>query len=89
MAKLTSPRIQAFRDDLLASLSRASAKKILTSLKMMLSDAQRRGDVTQNVALPVKILADKRSKQRSGSIFRRQMRSKTSFTPPLVGYDHS
>ena len=64
MAKLTSPRIQAFRDDLLANLSRASAKKILTSLKMMLSDAQRRGDVTQNVALPVKIIKDKRTKRR-------------------------
>ena len=34
LAKLTTPRIQAFRDDLLASLSRAQAKKVLTSLKI-------------------------------------------------------
>src|SRR5262249_38211162 len=33
LAKLTTPRIQAFRDDLLAASSRAQAKKVLTSLK--------------------------------------------------------
>ena len=32
LAKLTTPRIQAFRDDLLTSLSRVHAKKVLTSL---------------------------------------------------------
>jgi integrase len=43
LAKLTTPRIQAFRDDLLANLSRAQAKKVLTSLKSLLKDALRRG----------------------------------------------
>ena len=43
LAKLTTPRIQAFRDDLLAALSRAQAKKVLTSFKSLLKDAQRRG----------------------------------------------
>lgn len=62
LAKLTTPRIHAFRDDLLASLSRALAKKVLTSLASILSDAHRRGNVAQNVARGVAISADKRGK---------------------------
>jgi len=64
LAKLTTPRIQAFRDDLLASLSRAQAKKVLTSLKSLLKDAQRRGNVSQNVALGVSITRDNRTKRK-------------------------
>ena len=64
LAKLTTPRIQSFRDDLLAALSRAQAKKVLTSLKSLLSDAQRRGNVAQNVALGVSIVRSKRDKLR-------------------------
>ena len=62
VAKLTTPRVQAFRDDLLASLSRIHAKKVLTSLKSLLKDAQRRGNVAQNVALGVSIKRDNRTK---------------------------
>jgi integrase len=58
LSRLTTPRLQAFRDDLLAGLSRPHAKKVLTSLKSLLSDAQRRGNVAQNVALPIKIAPD-------------------------------
>ena len=61
---LTTPRIQAFRDDLLTNLSRAQAKKVLTSLKSLLRDARRRGNVVQNVALDVSIQRDKRSKSK-------------------------
>src|SRR5439155_21321575 len=43
LAKLTTPRINAFRDDLLAHMSRAMARKVLTSVKSILRDAQRRG----------------------------------------------
>src|SRR5262245_16006540 len=64
LSRLTTPRIQAFRDDVLAGLSRPHAKKVLTSLKSLLSDAQRRGNVAQNVALPVKITPDKRAKRK-------------------------
>jgi len=64
LAKLTTPRIQAFRDDLLAALSRAQAKKVLTSLKSLLKDAQRRGHVAQNVALGVSIKRDNRDKSK-------------------------
>jgi integrase len=64
LAKLTTPRINKFRDDLLASLSRVQAKKVLTSLKAMLKDAKRRGNVAQNVAQDVSISADKRGKSK-------------------------
>ena len=64
LAKLTTPRIQAFRDDLLANLSRAQAKKVLTSLKSLLRDARRRGNVAQNVALDVSIKRDNRTKSK-------------------------
>jgi integrase len=67
LAKLTTPRINKFRDDLLVSMSRAMAKKVLTSLKSLLKDAKRRGNVAQNVALDVSISSDKReSKLKAG-----------------------
>jgi integrase len=62
LAGLTTPRITTFRDELLANLSRALARKVLTSLKSLLSDAQKRGNVAQNVALAVSIGPDKRGK---------------------------
>ena len=64
LAKLTTPRIEKFRDGLLQDLSRAQAKKVLTSLKMLLRDARRRGNVAQNVAADVKISPDKRGKKK-------------------------
>jgi integrase len=54
VAKLTTPELNKFRDDLLASMSRAMARKVMSSLKSLLRDAQRRGSVAQNVALAVK-----------------------------------
>jgi integrase len=61
LASLTTPRVNAFRDDLLATMSRVMARKVMSSLKSLLRDAQRRGNVAQNVALGVKrIDADKR-----------------------------
>ncbi|MGE5163266.1 MAG: tyrosine-type recombinase/integrase [Sphingobacteriales bacterium] len=64
LSKLTTPRIQAFRDELLENLSRAQAKKVLVSLKSLLRDARRRGNVAQNVALDVSISTDKRAKMK-------------------------
>ena len=40
------------------------ARKVLFSLKSLLRDAQRRGNVAQNVALPVKIKANSRDKRK-------------------------
>ena len=65
LAGLTTPRLNSFRDDLLTTMSRAMARKVLGSLKSLLRDAQRRGNVAQNVALAVKkIDADKRGEGR-------------------------
>jgi len=65
LANLTTPRLNTLRDDLLATMSRAMARKVMSSLKSLLKDAQRRGTVAQNVALSVKrIDADKRGEYR-------------------------
>lgn len=61
LAALTTPWVNQFRDDLLRDLSRPMAKKVLTSLKSILKDARRRGNVAQNVAADVSIAADKRA----------------------------
>jgi len=57
LGKLTAPKVNAFRDDLLdpeTGLSPAMARKVMSSLKSLLKDAMRRGDVAQNVALSAK-----------------------------------
>jgi integrase len=64
LSKLTTPRIQAFRDDLLASLSRAQARKVLVSLKSLLGDARRRGTVAQNAAEGVSVKVGGRGKKK-------------------------
>jgi integrase len=87
LAKLTSPRVNAFRDDLLKELSRPLARKVLTSFKAILKDAKRRGSVAQNVAADVSIAADKRGNGRlkvGVDIPRRRLRSRPSWTPPRV-----
>jgi integrase len=55
LAKLTTPLINEFLDHLLRSGSRAMAAKILTSLKGVITEAQRRGLTSHNPALPVKL----------------------------------
>lgn len=66
LAQLTTPALTAWRDRLLAgttqhpAVSRRLARKILGTLKSILSEAQKRGLVAQNAALPVKIDTKKR-----------------------------
>lgn len=64
LANLTTPRIHEFRDSLLSDLSRPLSKKVLVSLKAIIKDAQRRGDVSQNVALPVSIVMASRDRRK-------------------------
>jgi integrase len=65
LAKLTTPRINAFRDDLLRTCSsRTLAHKIFVSFKSILKDARRRGNLAQNVADGVTIKANKRAQGR-------------------------
>src|SRR5262249_58311860 len=40
LAHLTPPKVEAFRDDLLANMSRPMARKVLTSLKSLLRAAK-------------------------------------------------
>ena len=65
LANLTTPRVQKFRDDLLANLSRVLAAKVLTALKSLLKHAMTTGHVAQNVASPVTITTTKRQKLKS------------------------
>jgi integrase len=60
LAELTTPGVNRFRDSLCRTASRSMARKILTALKGVLSEAQRRGNVAQNVATGVTVGADKR-----------------------------
>jgi integrase len=62
LGRLTTPTVESFRDQLLKKGSRAMAKKVITSLKAILSEAQRRGLVAQNAALPTKVTAQRRGK---------------------------
>lgn len=64
LSSLTAPGIHTFLDDLLATMSRAMARKVLRSLKSVLSIAQERGNVAQNVALNVKIGVNKRDQRK-------------------------
>jgi integrase len=64
LANLTQPRLEKFRDELVGAMSRPMAKKVLTSLKSILRDAKRRGNVAQNVAGDVKVKLDKRGKKK-------------------------
>jgi integrase len=60
LATLTAPRVVAFAESLQRRKSRLLARKVLTSLKSLLRDAQRRGTVAQNVAAAVSIESDQR-----------------------------
>jgi integrase len=55
LSRLTRPMVEAFRDKLLTAISRPLAAKVVTSLRSLLFDAQRRGLVGQNVAAGTKV----------------------------------
>lgn len=64
LSKLSAPAVEDFRDTLIKTRSRAMAKKVLSSLKAIISEAQRRGKVSQNVAREVKVRQPKRHRER-------------------------
>jgi integrase len=63
LSKLTAARVEEFRDELLTTRSHELAKKVLTSLKGILSTAKKRGKVAQNVALGVQISMNGRHRE--------------------------
>ena len=64
LAKLSTARVEQFRDDLLKAHSRPMARKILGALKSVLKDAKRRGLVAQHVAAETTIGANGRHRKR-------------------------
>jgi integrase len=64
LARLSTPGIEAFRNELLKKGSRAMARKVLSSLKSILGEAQRRGLIAQNSAQPVKVDVKKRDQRK-------------------------
>src|SRR5262249_3551619 len=43
LSRLTAPRCEQFKDDLLRRLSRPMAKRVMTSLRMVIAEAMRQG----------------------------------------------
>jgi integrase len=64
LSRLTAPHLEDIRDQLVKKLSRSLAKKVLTSLKAILGEAQRRGHVAQNAATGIKIDIGKRHQRK-------------------------
>ena len=64
LAVLTTPGLNTLRDELLTKMSRAMARKVMSSLKSLLRHAQSRGNVAQNVALAVKVNTNPRDKKK-------------------------
>lgn len=62
LSKLSMPAVEAFRDALVASRSRAMAGKAVRALSSILTEAQRRGLVSQNVAKGVKVIRPSRDR---------------------------
>ena len=62
LSKLSMPAVEAFRDALVASRSRAMAGKAVRALSSILTEAQRRGLVAQNVAKGVKVIRPSRDR---------------------------
>ncbi len=63
LSRLTRPMVEAFKDKLLETRSRAMAQKVMTSLKSILNEAQRRGLVAQNAAIGVAVRRPTRHKE--------------------------
>src|SRR4051794_25483893 len=64
LSKLTMPAVQAFLDGLLETRSKAMAGKAVRALGSIITEAQRRGWVAQNVAKGVKVIRSKREKKK-------------------------
>jgi hypothetical protein len=84
LAKLTTPRINKFRDEVLESMSRPMAKKVLVALKATIKDAKRRG-MSRRMLHPMFRLrhtVGTSPSLRLGATFRRGMRFSASLMPP-------
>ena len=62
LSKLSRPKVERFRDQLLETRSKAMAGKAVRALSRIIGEAQRRGLVAQNVASAVKVNRPSRDK---------------------------
>jgi integrase len=60
LAKLSTPAIEQFCDELTKKCSLPMARKVLTSLKSIIREAQRKGLIAHNPAAPVRVKLEKR-----------------------------
>jgi integrase len=60
LSRLSTPAIEAYRDSLLRKCSRPRSRKVLTALKGILAEAQRRGLIAHNPAAPVRVSVNRR-----------------------------
>ena len=85
LSRLTTPRVEQFRDELLAGeRSRPLTKKVLASVKAILKEAQRRGLVrrTSHATSPLGAPAGTRSSSSLGATSRRRRSSASGLRPP-------
>lgn len=64
LSRLTTPMVESYRDALVRKNSRATARKVLTSLKSIIGEAQRRGLIANNAAWPVRVDLKRRHERR-------------------------
>src|SRR5947209_370290 len=64
LSRLTMPAVKGFIDALLETRSKAMAGKAVRALSSIITDAQERGLVAQNVARGVKVIRSKREKKK-------------------------
>ena len=64
LSRLSRPTVEAFKDKLLETRSCSLARKVLGSLKSIISEAMRRGLVAQNTAASVSVDTKKREQRK-------------------------
>ena len=64
LSQLTTPMVEGYRDQLVDKLSRPMAVRVLRSLTSIVAEAQRRGQVAQNVAQAVRVKRKARQQQK-------------------------
>jgi integrase len=65
LSQLTTPIVEGYRDQLVDKLSRPMAIRVLRSLSSLIGEAQRRGQVAQNVAQGVRVKRSSRQKAKA------------------------
>jgi integrase len=65
LSQLTTPTVEGYRDQLVDKLSRPMAIRVLRSLSSLIAEAQRRGQVAQNVAQGVRVKRSSRQKAKA------------------------